>query len=606
MGTVTDSGPVQFFRVLPRADPLLTGLWWAVLGLRAALPAVFAVATGWLVAAVSDSASLAWPLLVVSTCFVLLQVLPQWHTAVSMNLGSRVAAHLNDELATACVDPPGIGHLEDPELTSDLTTARDFDRGISGPPMYLNVDFISGSLTLLVSGLVAVVVLLGYSWWAPWVLALGWASTHWLLRESGVWKDRNTAEVNLARRHATYAYDLAVEPAPAKEIRLFGLADWTVDRFQRRRRELFTLQHEATRLRERSVLGALVLVLGANVVVFWWLADQAASGSMSLGRVVTVASLAMTTQAIAFGGLNWAMDDAAAPVLAVRRLLPMIGPAGALRTPPSSVSREPRRTRGVDVSIRDLHFTYPRTDRPIYSGLDLDIRAGESLAVVGSNGAGKTTLAKLLCRFYDPTSGQIAADGVDLVDLDLDLWRSRVTAVFQDVMRLEESLRANVDPGRVATDDEVRTALRDAGAEHLAELDQPLAKGYPGGTDLSGGQWQRVALARALCAVRRSDRTADLVLLDEPTANLDVRGEAVIFQRLLEATEGATRILISHRFSTVRMADRIAVLEDGRVTELGTHEELMRLGGRYRRMFDLQASRFDDATDEEGVDYDHL
>jgi ABC-type multidrug transport system fused ATPase/permease subunit len=173
-------------------------------------------------------------------------------------------------------------------------------------------------------------------------------------------------------------------------------------------------------------------------------------------------------------------------------------------------------------------------------------------------------------------------------------------------MRLEKSLRDNVDPGGVATDEEVRQALQDAGADDLARLDQPLAKGYPDGTDLSGGQWQRVALARALCAVRRTARPGALVLLDEPTANLDVRGEAVIFSRLLEATVGVTRILISHRFSTVRMADRIAVLEGGRVVELGSHDELMTAAGRYRTMFELQASRFDEATDEEGVEYERL
>ena len=606
MQRLTDGGPARFFAVLPRADrPLAVG-WWTVLGVRAALPSVFAVATGLLIDAVAGDTGLTWPLLLVAACFVLLQVLPQWHTAISMNLGSRVAAHLNDELAGACVAPPGIGHLEDPSLTRDLTTARDFDRGISGPPMYLNVDFIAGSLTMLAAGVVAVATMTGYAWWLPLVLGPAWGATHWLLRESGVWKDRNTEDVNLARQRATYSYDLAVEPAPAKEVRLFGLAGWTVDRFTQERRDLFDLQYAATRLRERSVLGALALVLGANVAVFWWLADQASSGSMPLGQVVTVASLALTAQSIAFGGLNWAMDEAAAPVQAVGRLLPRIGPVGELTTPDVPAATLPETGRGVAVEIRDLHFTYPGAERAIYTGLDLDVRPGEALAVVGSNGAGKTTLAKLLCRLYDPTGGTIRADGVDLTRLDPEAWRGRVTAVFQDVLRLERSLRDNVDPGWRATDEEVLAALRDAGADGLARLDQPLAKGYPDGTDLSGGQWQRVALARALCAVGRAEHTAGLVLLDEPTANLDVRGESVIFQRLLEATRGATRILVSHRFSTVRLADRIAVLEDGLVTELGTHEELLAAGGRYARMFRLQASRFDAVVDEEGVGYDHL
>jgi ABC-type multidrug transport system fused ATPase/permease subunit len=230
------------------------------------------------------------------------------------------------------------------------------------------------------------------------------------------------------------------------------------------------------------------------------------------------------------------------------------------------------------------------------------VPAGSSLAIVGQNGAGKTTLAKLLCRFYDPQGGAIEIDGVDLRDLPLDNWRRRVTAVFQDFTRFELPLRDNVAPAG-APDGTIQQALTDAGAANLAGLDTILARGYDGGTDLSGGQWQRVALARALCAVRCG---AGVVLLDEPTAQLDVRGEAEIFERILAATRHCTTILISHRFSTVRHADRICVLENGRVAELGTHDELMTLGGRYRTMFDLQAQRFAEAEDETGVRYDVL
>jgi ABC-type multidrug transport system fused ATPase/permease subunit len=172
--------------------------------------------------------------------------------------------------------------------------------------------------------------------------------------------------------------------------------------------------------------------------------------------------------------------------------------------------------------------------------------------------------------------------------------------VFQDFIRFELPLRDNVAPAG-APDIKIEAALAEAGAEHLASLDTILARGYEGGTDLSGGQWQRVALARALCAVKMG---AGLVLLDEPTAQLDVRGEAEIFERILKATRKATTILISHRFSTVRHADRICVLEHGRVIELGTHEELVALGGRYHTMFELQASRFETEAGEEGVPLD--
>jgi ABC-type multidrug transport system fused ATPase/permease subunit len=269
-----------------------------------------------------------------------------------------------------------------------------------------------------------------------------------------------------------------------------------------------------------------------------------------------------------------------------------MGPVGALASGDASADGKP----GRDIHFRDITFSYPGTDNVILDGFDLSIPAGSSIAIVGQNGAGKTTLAKLLCRLYDPQSGAVEIDGIDVRELDLDSWRSRVTAVFQDFIKFELPLRDNVAPGG-APDDAVLAALAEAGASDLASLDTPLAKGYAGGIDLSGGQWQRVALARALCAVHLG---AGVVLLDEPTAQLDVRGEAEIFERVLAATRQCTTILISHRFSTVRLADRICVLERGAVVELGTHEELMAKNGRYRHMFDLQAQRFALGVADEG------
>src|SRR5258708_39371566 len=335
----------KFFSVLPKADPLLATAWWLVLLLRGALPAVFAIAMGVLVAAVQRGTDLSGPLALAGFVFVLLQVLSPIHQGVGANLGDRTAAWLYDRLTEACARAPGMGHLEDPKLTSDLTVARDFDLGMSGPPLSLSMDFIAAGLVEIIGGLASTIVLATYSWWAALLLAGAWLAPHWLLRESAVWRDRNTEEVRAAQRHADYAYRLAVEPPAAKELRLFGLAGWTVERFRSRRRLLFELQWQATRLRERPVIWSLLLVLAANVVVFWSMGAAATDGSLALDRLVTFASAAVSTSMIAFGGLSWALDGAAAPAAAVLRLQEAMDPAGALVPGPRPGGGGPARGR---------------------------------------------------------------------------------------------------------------------------------------------------------------------------------------------------------------------------------------------------------------------
>lgn len=595
---LADNQQIVFFRTLHRAAPGLSSAWWALLVAGGLIPALLSVATGAVVDAIDRDRSLLWPLAITGALFTALQAMGPIHLVVGQVLGHRTADAMNRRLLLAATGPPGISHLEDPERSTELSMARDFDLGITGPPLHVAMSFIASGLRLLLTGLAAAAVLLGFAWWAPLVLVGAWGSTHWLLAESGVWKDRQTDEVRRAQRHADYAYQLAVDAPAAKELRLFGLADWVVDRFADRRRRLFDLQWEATRLRERSVLSSLVVVAGANALVFWRLSEAVLADRLPVGEAVAYLLSAVMVSAVAFGGLNWALDAASAPALAVGHLAEAFAGARTLDPAPDGPATRPA-PGPQGVAFRGVTFTYPRASTPVLDRLDLEIEPGTSLAIVGRNGAGKTTLAKLLCRFYDPDAGRIEVDGRDLRSLDVEAWRTRVAAVFQDFVRWELPLRDNVAP-RGAPDEVILGALAEAGAGDLldgpADLDTPLARGYPGGTDLSGGQWQRVALARAICGVRTG---AGLVLLDEPTAQLDVRGEAEIFRRLLAATRDCTTIVVSHRFSTVRLADRIAVVEGGRVVEQGSHGELMAAGGRYHTMYELQASRFAASGGEE-------
>jgi ATP-binding cassette subfamily B protein len=398
-----------------------------------------------------------------------------------------------------------------------------------------------------------------------------------------------------ALRRSAYFRDLALTAGPAKEVRIFRLGPLVLDRFSAAWREGMREVWRERAGRRAEMIGSVVLVAGVNGALFVLIGRAGAQGHLSLAAVTLYTQAAFGAMALGWtGDQEWYVPRAAAAAkraLALRRRI--VGPESAAS---GRLKAEGLPVEGI--CFREVQFRYPGAEHDTLSGVDLWIPAGQSLAVVGANGAGKTTLIKLLARLREPDAGRIDVDGIDIRGFDVAAWRSRLGIIFQDFVRYELSLRDNVafghgwdgggDPAVVCA------ALDRAGAGQLAAawdagLDTVLSPRYHGGTDLSGGQWQRVALARVVYAALRG---AGVVILDEPTANLDIRAEAELFDRFLDLTPGLTTILVSHRFSTVRRADRIVVLEGGRLVEVGSHDDLMALDGRYAQMFRLQAARF--------------
>jgi ATP-binding cassette subfamily B protein len=338
-----------------------------------------------------------------------------------------------------------------------------------------------------------------------------------------------------------------------------------------------------------------VVFFGAEFGVTLYLARAALDGEISLGRfVVFMGALGGIAAFASLSDHDLNLTWGAPAISAVVDLEKIV--ADPERRPSGAAPADALPVR--EVRFENVSFAYPGR-APVFEGLDLTIAAGKSLAIVGDNGAGKTTLMKLLSRLYEPTGGRITVDGVPLADIDPVQWQRRLSAIFQDFTRYQVTAADNVafgNPDVEATNSRLEAAAERAGATTLVN-DLPhgwatvLSRQFKDGTDLSGGQWQRLALGRALYAV---DAGASVLILDEPTASLDVRAEAELYDRFLELTKGLTTLVISHRFSTVRRADRIVVVDGGRVVEDGTHDELTASGGHYAEMFRLQAARFND------------
>jgi ATP-binding cassette subfamily B protein len=392
-------------------------------------------------------------------------------------------------------------------------------------------------------------------------------------------------------REREYLGDLLVQPRTTKEIRAYVLADYLLDRHRNISETLFAQREQMYRSGTRISLVSGLVTGTTLALAYVFVAMRGVAGTIDPGGVVLVIG--------AFAAVSGTLGQISSTFVAVDQHTTFLEDYFSFLSidplVPVPARPEPVPIRlASGIEFDDVTFTYPGGTAPAVAGLNLHIRNGELLALVGENGAGKSTLVKLLLRFYDADSGSVRVGGVDLKLVDPDALRNRIGVLFQDYASYELSIRENVVMGRpgVQVDDaRVLEALRDSRSEWLVSkmpkgLDSKVGRLFEGGHDLSGGEWQRLALARIMY------RDADIWILDEPTSSLDPEAEAGIFAELKENLKGRIGIVISHRFSTVRIADRIAVIADGRVTELGTHEELLRARGRYSELFELQAAGY--------------
>ncbi len=393
------------------------------------------------------------------------------------------------------------------------------------------------------------------------------------------------------KRQIDYLRFLGASKDSAKELKLFGLSKYLTDRFKKLSDDIYV---QNVSLAKRRLFASALLSLLTTVGYYGAYAYVILE---TLEGKMTVGTLTFLTGAIAGASANLQMifstfSSIADQSLFLTDLLEFFAVRPTVYSKPNALKTPRPIKQGIE--FREVSFSYPGSDRPILRNLNLFLKPDERIALIGENGEGKTTIVKLLTRLYDPTSGQILLDGVDLREYDLDDYASNIAVIFQDFMRYDMTAWENIAVGQIGARENlerVELAAKKSLAEGVIQklpngYDQMLGRRFETGVDLSGGEWQKVALARAYL------RDAQILVLDEPTAALDARSEHEVFERFAELTKGKMALLISHRFSTVKMADRIIVLEKGIIAEQGRHEQLMAHGGRYAEMFELQASSY--------------
>lgn len=597
----TVTGTLAVLRLLPRVSGGMTAALTAAVILATAMPLGFTIVTGILVGSVPaavrsglDSSAGHHTLVLLGIAAGLIvgqRVLAPFQASLSEVFGREVDLHLQERVMAAVARPAGIGHLEDPEMLDLMQTAQ----GVGGGE-YKPGQAVASLASLLPSWLQALgsaAILFGFRWWLAVLWLVMWPVVLYYLQREYIQVGKTASGEAGALRRAGYFRDLALLPLAAKEVRIWGMLGWLTGRFGDHWHAAMGPIWDTRSPGRKVVWLSTGAVTAVNLFSFGLLASAAASGELALGALTVF--IYATINAGSFRAFDDTNSNLAYAATSVPSLLTLEERLAALPTG-DGVTLPPGSPRD-GIRLEGVRFRYPNQEDDTLAGIDLALPAGRSVAIVGANGAGKTTLVKLLCRMYEPAGGRITVDGIDLSTVDAVWWRRHVAAIFQDFSRYHLSVRDNIALGAIEhAGDTARLleAARRAGALNIIEelphgWDTVLSRQYTEGTDLSGGQWQRIALARALFAV---DAGARVLILDEPTANLDVRAEAEIYDRFLELTAGLTTVLISHRFSTVRRADQIVVIEDGIIVERGSHDELMARGGTYAHMFGLQAERF--------------
>lgn len=588
---------------LRNVPPLLKMVWdtspalsLLTLGLRL-LASLFPIATLWVSKLIIDLVvrairhqpighSTVWKLLILELCLaVASDTVSRFITLVDSLLGDQFTNHISVRLMehAATLD---LVSFEDPVFYDKMERARRQTTARLGMLAGL-AGMVQQFLTLL-SLLSAVIV------FSPWLLALLIASTvpvflgetkYAMLNYSMLY--RYTPE----RRELDYLRYLGASNESAKEVKIFGLGKYLAarskglfDRFYAENRSLAI---------HRAVHGTLInlVPIGAYYGAYALILVRALAGILTVGDLTLMVGAFARSRSI-IESLVSSLVGISEQALFVKDLFDFFGTVPSITSKPNALPAPRPIRKGFE--FQNVSFAYPGSERMVLDRVSFEFRPGERIALVGENGAGKTTLVKLLARLYDPTEGRILLDGIDLRDYDIDDLRHEIGVIFQDYMRYDMLAGENIGFGRIERlDDEERitnSAQKSLAAAVISALPeayrQMLGRRFEGGVDLSTGQWQKISLARAYM------RDAQILILDEPTASLDARAEFEVYQRFVELTAGKMAVLISHRFSTVRMADRILVLENGRLVEQGSHRQLVGIGGKYAELFELQAAGY--------------